>query len=145
MTAKRVFGTRDHSYSTCDCCARHIEVGTAIQYVAKDPKNLPVFLCLDCPPKGMEMLAMASEDLDKIERAAIEHAAHKVMDAQAAVILQALWECGVRNLADLTPQTLDDAMERLTLDGGLLEPAREFLLEYGAECRRRIKIEELPF
>lgn len=120
-------------HPTCDtvcgiCCRKAIPVGIVPQTPGMDP----LWICRFCKPNNaLKVDRMTQEKLLPIEDKCIGKAIEASAQATLSPIFQAIWELGIRDVADMTPEQYAQISERVVSSPEYREAVRQMFFAYG--------------
>ncbi|MGL4296928.1 MAG: hypothetical protein ACRCTG_14545 [Aestuariivirga sp.] len=132
---------RKSIHEICGCCGVQAD---GIGYAPADRKPV-LWVCNECLPIARGVYSMTARNMSVFEKTALSEATKATMESQVEAVLAGLWAAGIRNLSDLSPEKLDETLERITLDGALMEAVRQGILAFGDSIRKQCGENQAPF
>lgn len=132
---------RKSIHEICGCCGVR---ANGIGYAPAD-RNPVLWVCDECLPIARGVYSMTMRNMTVFEKTALNEATKAVMQGQVEAVLDGLWQSGIRDLSDVSPEKLEEAMERITLDGALLDAMRQGILAFGDSIRKQCGENQAPF
>ena len=98
-----------------------------------------------CLAIGESVLIMSDKSLDVYEKTAIGEAGRAIVEMLGEAFMGALWQKGVRNLDDLTPEKFAAVAEAAHQTPEFNRAMVAFLTGFGASIRKQIARGDAPF
>lgn len=126
---------------TCMCCGR-MAVGLGVH---EPKKPVHAWVCDDrtCMLITRALITMKSNELTALEQRACEAAAEKLTETIVNEVMGAMWDAGVRDLSQASPDHVTAALANLK--SPMADQIEAALIAFGASVKQQLKNGECPF
>lgn len=98
-----------------------------------------------CLQNARTVYNMRKDDLNRYENVAVDRAKRKVLASQFEIVLNSLFDIGVRNLDELAPETFTKAIATAEASQDLQQTYEDFLTQYAEEIKNQLVARDPPF